>query len=83
MTAAPHRLARLAGLWLLGALVLAVGGWGVLALAVAGPPNTTVRGGLAAGFADYLTKPLDDLAVLEHSVRRALQELRLVEEQQV
>jgi len=33
---------------------------------------------LRLGAADYLTKPLDDLAVLEHSVRRALQEAALM-----
>jgi hypothetical protein len=50
MTAAPRRLAGRVGLWLLGALVLAVGAWGMLALAVAGPQNPTLRLAMAAGF---------------------------------
>jgi hypothetical protein len=50
MTNPPRRAARLAGLWLLGAGLLAVGAWGVLALAVSGPQNPALRMGLAAGF---------------------------------
>jgi serine phosphatase RsbU (regulator of sigma subunit) len=38
--------------------------------------------GLRLGAADYLIKPLEDLAVLEHSVRRALDRSRLVLENQ-
>jgi hypothetical protein len=39
------------GLALLGLLMAALGGWGVLALAYAGPPETWLREGLAAAFA--------------------------------
>lgn len=35
---------------------------------------------LRLGAVDYLTKPIHDLAVLEHSVRRALERIRLVRE---
>jgi serine phosphatase RsbU (regulator of sigma subunit) len=37
---------------------------------------------LRLGAADYLIKPLEDLAVLEHSVRRALDRARLLLENQ-
>jgi hypothetical protein len=50
MSALAHRIATRTGLGLLAALVLAIGGWGVLALAVAGPPNAPLRLGLAVGF---------------------------------
>ena len=44
------RLAASAGLALLGLLIAASGGWGVLALAISGPHNEALRYGLAAAF---------------------------------
>lgn len=41
---------------------------------------TDVVEALRLGAADYLIKPLEDLAVLEHSVRRALERVRLSQE---
>ena len=37
---------------------------------------------LRLGASDYLVKPIEDLAVLEHSVRRALDRYRLIQENQ-
>jgi serine phosphatase RsbU (regulator of sigma subunit) len=51
--------------------VIVVSGAGVMSDAVEA---------LRLGAADYLIKPLEDLAVLEHSVRRALDRARLLEE---
>ena len=51
--------------------VIVVSGAGVMSDAVEA---------LRLGAADYLIKPLEDLAVLEHSVRRALERARLVQE---
>jgi hypothetical protein len=45
------RVAAAAGLAFLGLLLAAVGGWGVLALAISGPHNDFARNGLAAAFA--------------------------------
>ncbi len=53
--------------------VIVVSGAGVMSDAVEA---------LRLGAADYLIKPLEDLAVLEHSVRRALDRSRLVVENQ-
>ena len=53
--------------------VIVVSGAGVMSDAVEA---------LRLGAADYLIKPLEDLAVLEHSVRRALDRSRLVRENQ-
>jgi hypothetical protein len=50
MTALAQRVATRAGLALLATLVMAMGGWGVLALAVAGPHHNALRLGLALGF---------------------------------
>ena len=47
---AAWRVARSAGRAVLGLAVVASGGWGVLALAVSGPPSPTLRIALAAGF---------------------------------
>jgi hypothetical protein len=47
----PIRCATFAGWALLGLLTAATGGWGVLALTYSGPPNDTLRYGLAAAFA--------------------------------
>ncbi|SDU03094.1 Serine phosphatase RsbU, regulator of sigma subunit [Pseudomonas pohangensis] len=49
----------------------------VILLSASGSMSDAVES-LRLGAADYLTKPLDDLAVLEHSVRRALQEASLL-----
>lgn len=54
--------------------VIVVSGAGVMSDAV---------DALRLGAADYLIKPLEDLAVLEHSVRRALDRSRLVRENQL
>lgn len=51
--------------------VIVVSGAGVMSDAVEA---------LRLGAADYLIKPLEDLAVLEHSVRRALDRARLLQE---
>src|SRR5690606_31593493 len=53
--------------------VIVVSGAGVMSDAVEA---------LRLGAADYLIKPLEDLAVLEHSVRRALDRSRLRQENQ-
>lgn len=53
--------------------VIVVSGAGVMSDAVEA---------LRLGAADYLIKPLEDLAVLEHSVRRALDRARLLHENQ-
>ena len=45
------RIAAVAGLTLLGLLTAAAGGWGVLALAYAGPHDESLRGVLAAAYA--------------------------------
>lgn len=50
MRGAARRAAAIAGLGLLGLAIVAVGAWGVLALAVSGPQNPPLRLGLAAGF---------------------------------
>ena len=50
---------------------------GHLNLGTVGDPEA-----LRLGAADYLIKPLEDLAVLEHSVRRALDRARLLVENQ-
>jgi len=57
------RVAAAAGLSLLGLLVLAAGGWGVLALAVSGPQGAALRMGLAAGFGAASLAALVALAV--------------------
>lgn len=49
----------------------------VILLSDSGSMNDAIDS-LRLGAADYLSKPLDDLAVLEHSVRRALQEAALL-----
>lgn len=53
----------------------------VIILSGAGVMNDAVEA-LRLGAADYLIKPLEDLAVLEHSVRRALDRSRLRVENQ-
>lgn len=53
----------------------------VIVLSGAGVMNDAVEA-LRLGAADYLIKPLEDLAVLEHSVRRALDRSRLRVENQ-
>ncbi|BAW22379.1 two-component system response regulator RssB [Pseudomonas putida] len=53
----------------------------VIVVSGAGVMSDTVEA-LRLGAADYLIKPLEDLAVLEHSVRRALDRSRLVLENQ-
>jgi hypothetical protein len=63
MTALAWRAAARTGRWLLAALVLAAGGWGVLALAVSGPQNQALRLGLAAGFGVASVAALVALAV--------------------
>jgi hypothetical protein len=57
------RVAAAAGLSLLGLLILAAGGWGVLALAVSGPHGDALRAGLAAGFGAASLAALVALAV--------------------
>jgi hypothetical protein len=57
------RFAAAAGLSLLGLLILAAGGWGVLALAVSGPHGDALRAGLAAGFGAASLAALVALAV--------------------
>ncbi len=51
MRKTPIRIAAVAGLLLLGLLIVAVGGWGVLAIMFSGPRDDTLRNGLAAAFA--------------------------------
>ena len=53
----------------------------VIVVSGAGVMNDAVEA-LRLGAADYLIKPLEDLAVLEHSVRRALDRARLLVENQ-
>lgn len=53
----------------------------VIVVSGAGVMNDAVEA-LRLGAADYLIKPLEDLAVLEHSVRRALDRARLMVENQ-
>jgi len=53
----------------------------VIVLSGAGVMNDAVEA-LRLGAADYLIKPLEDLAVLEHSVRRALDRSHLILENQ-
>lgn len=53
----------------------------VIVVSGAGVMNDAVEA-LRLGAADYLIKPLEDLAVLEHSVRRALDRSRLRQENQ-
>eukprot|EP01030_Chromulinospumella_sphaerica_P004863 gene4863-4763_t len=53
----------------------------VIVVSGAGVMNDAVEA-LRLGAADYLIKPLEDLAVLEHSVRRALDRARLLMENQ-
>ena len=53
----------------------------VIVVSGAGVMNDAVEA-LRLGAADYLIKPLEDLAVLEHSVRRALDRARLLLENQ-
>lgn len=50
MRKTPIRIAAVAGLVLLGLLIVAVGGWGVLAILFSGPRDDTLRNGLAAAF---------------------------------
>lgn len=51
----------------------------VIVISGAGAMSEAVEA-LRAGAADYLVKPLDDLAMLEHSVRRSLDRARLRQE---
>lgn len=51
MRKTPIRIATVVGLLLLGLLIIAVGGWGVLAIMFSGPHDDTLRNGLAATFA--------------------------------
>lgn len=51
MRKTPIRIAAVAGLLALGLLIVAVGGWGVLAIMISGPRDDTLRNGLAAAFA--------------------------------
>ncbi|HEY6612089.1 MAG TPA: DUF4105 domain-containing protein [Pseudomonas sp.] len=51
MRKTPTRIAAVAGLLLLGLLIVAVGGWGVLAIIFSGPRDDTLRNGMAAAFA--------------------------------
>ena len=53
----------------------------VIVVSGAGVMNDAVEA-LRLGAADYLIKPLEDLAVLEHSVRRALDRAHLLQENQ-
>ena len=57
------RVAVFFGLMLLGLLVAAAGGWGVLALAISGPPAQALRLVLAAGFGAAALVALISLAV--------------------
>jgi hypothetical protein len=54
---------RAVGLVVLGLLIAAVGAWGVLALAVSGPPVQALRLGLAAGFGAAALATLVALAI--------------------
>lgn len=51
MTRTPIRSATVVGLVLLGWLIVAAGGWGVLAIAYSGPHDDRLRNGLAAAVA--------------------------------
>ncbi len=57
------RVAAFVGLLLLGLLVAAAGGWGVLALAISGPQAETLRLALAAGFGAAAVAALVSLAL--------------------
>lgn len=71
MRKTPTRIAAVAGLLLLGLLIVAVGGWGVLAIMFSGPRDDTLRNGLAAAFALISLTTLIALA-LRRWRRRAL-----------
>jgi hypothetical protein len=71
MRKTPTRIAAVAGLLLLGLLIVAVGGWGVLAIIFSGPRDDTLRNGLAAAFALISLTTLIALA-LRRWRRRAL-----------
>lgn len=49
----PVRIAAALGLGLLGVLMLATSGWGVLAIINAGPSDDALRNGLAVAFARW------------------------------
>jgi serine phosphatase RsbU (regulator of sigma subunit) len=70
------RMPQLSGLELIRQLKEQGSETPVILLSGSGSMSDAVES-LRLGAADYLLKPLDDLAVLEHSVRRALQEAAL------
>lgn len=67
MRKTPIRIATVVGLLLLGLLIAALGGWGVLAIMFSGPHDDTLRNGLAASFA--LASLATLLALLMHRWR--------------
>ena len=71
-----------AGRQLVASLLEAMPGLPLIAVS-ATAPATDALAVLRLGAADYLIHPLDDPALLEHSVRRALERARLQEENRV
>ncbi|WP_028694377.1 two-component system response regulator RssB [Pseudomonas cremoricolorata] len=75
------RMPHMGGLELIGLLTERVPQLPVIVVSGAGVMTDAVEA-LRLGAADYLIKPLEDLAVLEHSVHRALERARLQHENQ-
>ena len=75
------RMPQVGGLELIRQVTTIAPDMPVIVVSGAGVMNDAVEA-LRLGAADYLVKPLEDLAVLEHSVRRALDRARLMQENQ-
>jgi serine phosphatase RsbU (regulator of sigma subunit) len=75
------RMPQVGGLELIRQVTTIAPDMPVIVVSGAGVMNDAVEA-LRLGAADYLVKPLEDLAVLEHSVRRALDRARLMLENQ-
>lgn len=73
------RMPKLGGIALIRKIVEAAPEVPVIVVSGAGVMNDAVEA-LRLGAADYLIKPIEDLAVLEHSIKRSLERVRLAKE---
>lgn len=76
------RMPKLGGIDLIRQIVVINPEIPVIVVSGAGVMNDAVEA-LRLGAADYLIKPIEDLAVLEHSIKRSLERVRLKKENQV
>lgn len=73
------RMPKLGGIELIRQIVAIAPELPVIVVSGAGVMNDAVEA-LRLGAADYLIKPIEDLAVLEHSIKRSLERVRLAKE---